>query len=131
LNSKLWKKNPNISSDKIAFRQGIASDVYRTGYSRLCSFAKQTLTRLIDAEQLAYGHMPSISLFCRMDIGIMENKETGNLDYFVNEISRGPTVTCLWGGLNFDTMSIPGNLGADFGTVFYRFLVENYPSRAR
>lgn len=64
----------------------------------LNEFAQRTLEELIALEsRVTMGSRRSISMFCRMDIGLRES-EDGRLHYFVNEIER--THSCaLWAGM--------------------------------
>jgi hypothetical protein len=110
-----------LTSDDITFPQGIPRDKLLVAQQELETFTETTLTKLIDAEKLAYYHTPSTSLFCRLDIGVMPNAK-GNLQYFVNEITRGPTMTCLFS----KGLEVAPNLGADFAVIFHEYLSNNY-----
>jgi len=121
-----WNKDPNISADKVGFPKGLSQVALEVAKKELHSFAEHTLSHLIKAERRAYHFTPSIALFCRMDIGIMPNKN-GDLRYFVNEITRSPVKTCLWSGSAPDTEAIAHNLGADFSIIFYEYLCTEHP----
>jgi hypothetical protein len=60
-----------------------------------------------------------------MDVGIMPDCD-GNLQYFVNEVTRGPTVTCLFSGSTMDLKMVAANLGADFAVFFHRYLCQHH-----
>jgi hypothetical protein len=64
--------------------------------NELHAFATDTLNALINLEKLQTGAGTTLSQFCRVDISMMQT-ENGDLDYFVNEVERGPDV-CLWAG---------------------------------
>jgi hypothetical protein len=122
----MWKANPNISSDGIAYPQGMPQEQLEAGRQELVTFTETTLQHLIKAERLAYHHKPSIELFCRMDIGVMPD-DTGKLQYFVNEVTRGPTVTCLFWANTLDLKMVASNLGADFAVAFHKYLCNQHP----
>lgn len=65
----------------------------REAKQQLWSFIERTYRSLLDYETRRQVGIPSISVFCRMDIGVME--ENQSLHYFVNEVERSATA-CLW-----------------------------------
>src|SRR5215471_21577946 len=109
---------------------GISDAELPKGREELVKFAERTLHRLVVAEQKAYQHKPSISLFCRMDIGIMANKKA-ELGYFVNEITRGPTPPSLWSSIHERTANIAPKLGAQFSDKFYEFMHSEHKTLAK
>jgi hypothetical protein len=114
-------KNPDISGDDIAFPVGVTQAEIHASEQELYTFALETLGHLIRAETMANGRAPSLSLFCRMDIGV-HVQAGGKLSYFVNEIARGPLGASLWTGEATDIMDIAPNLGAEFGPVLHRWM---------
>jgi hypothetical protein len=121
----MWKENADVTADKIGFPRGITSTELTAAREEMETFAQSTLNQLIEAERLAYYRIPSISLFCRLDIGVTPN-ELGELRYFVNEVTRGPTTTCLFSGSTPDLEDIAPNLGADFAGTFYKYLCTEH-----
>lgn len=101
--------NPGLASSTWSERATGASSA---GVNELNDFATRTLQGLVEAESRgAMGGKRSISMFCRMDIGITE-AEDGKLQYFVNEVER--THTCsLWTGLGETTRA--GWFATSFG----------------
>lgn len=121
----MWTQDPDISADDVGFPRGITKDELTTARTELETFAEKTLSRLIEAERLAYHFTPSISLFCRLDIGVMPD-DKGRLQYFVNEVTRGPTMTCLFSGSGTDVEEVAPNLGADFAVAFHKYLCDQH-----
>lgn len=119
-------EDPDISSNAIAFAEGIPKAELEAARLELETFAETTLQHIIKAERSAYHHEPSIELFCRMDIGVMPD-DKGHLQYFVNEIARGPTTTSLFSGSTLDLRSVAPNLGADFAVAFHEYLCDQHP----
>jgi len=122
----MWKENPNIKADDVGFPKGLTTADIKEANEEINRFAETTLSHHVKAEHLAYHHTPSISLFCRLDIGIMPDS-TGNLQYFVNEVTRGPTQTCLFSGTHPDVEDIAPNLGTEFAVAFYNFMCSEHP----
>lgn len=57
------------------------------------SFVERTYQSLVDYEMRRQLGNPSICVFCRMDIGVIERDDA--LHYFVNEVERSTTAS-LW-----------------------------------
>jgi hypothetical protein len=73
-------------------REGGTKESRAEGEAQLYSFAQVTLEALIQIEEEELGlEDSSLRLFCRMDISVIDNGRDG-LDYFVNEVERGPLV---------------------------------------
>jgi hypothetical protein len=121
-----WKTNPKTSTDEVGYPKSLTKAEIKEAGDEINTFAETTLRHLIKAEQLAHHHTPSISLFCRLDIGIMPD-DNGALKYFVNEVTRGPTSTCLFSGKDIDVEDIAPNLGTEFAVAFYEFLCAEHP----
>jgi hypothetical protein len=73
-------------------REGGSRTSREAGEAQLYHFAEVTLKVLIQMEEEEVGlDDSSLRLFCRMDISIIDNGR-GGLDYFINEVERGPLV---------------------------------------
>jgi hypothetical protein len=59
----------------IGFPRGVTTEELATAEWELKTFTETTLEHLIKAERLAYHYTPSISLFCRLDIGVMPDNK--------------------------------------------------------
>ena len=66
----------------------------QNGRDQFYEFVNTTFQALVQRESRIIQAKTSLALFCRMDIGILENGD-GSIHYFVNEIERTPT-TSLW-----------------------------------
>ena len=119
----MLRLNNDLSAQDIAFADNVSDEEVTVALEEICSFATCTLHHLIRAETKALGYRPSISLFCRLDIGVMLN-EHGELRYFVNEVTRGPTNATLWAGRLPDTSGIPHNLSSAFARPFHTYLTR-------
>jgi hypothetical protein len=62
----------------------------------LFHFVRSSLLALVDKEQRQFHTCSSLKEFCRVDVGLIRG-ESGQLEYFVNEVERGINV-CLWVG---------------------------------
>ena len=84
-----------ITADHI--RQATDADLTSTrrALDELFTFVRETLHGLIAMEIKETGSR-SLEQSCRLDIGIIEDQDS-SLQYFVNEVERGPHV-CLWAG---------------------------------
>jgi hypothetical protein len=120
----MWKEEPPATANDIGFPRGVTTEELATAEGELKTFAETTLEHLIKAERLAYHYTPSISLFCRLDIGVMPDNK-GHLQYFVNEVTRGPTMTCLFSH-GVDVEEVAPNLGADFANAFHQYLCDKH-----
>lgn len=69
------------------------NETRQVGKQQLQSFVKRTYQSLVDYEMRRHLGTPSISVFCRMDIGVIEKENA--LHYFVNEVQRSATAS-LW-----------------------------------
>jgi hypothetical protein len=84
--------------DDIMTREGGSRASREAAETQLYTFAEGTLKELIALELDELGLKDSsLQLFCRMDISIIDN-DRGGLDYFVNEVERGPLVALYGGG---------------------------------
>lgn len=90
------------------------------GRAEFHGFVTRTWENLVLRESREYGSKPSISVFCRMDIGL-RIEHGHNPEYFVNEVERTPT-TSLWLTCNHtDTL---GTLADTFAMVFKQWVMD-------
>src|SRR5580698_5652460 len=69
-------------------------EVRKRGKQEFYDFVQRTFNKLYEIENHRISGESSIGLFCRMDIGIIINKDS-KVSYAVNEVER--TTTCsLW-----------------------------------
>jgi hypothetical protein len=114
------KQNRTSPSDLDQNPEATLDDT-RNSEAELFDFARQTLAAAIKFETMKYGAKPSISLFCRMDIGLIHNQNSG-LDYFVNEVERTATVG-LWSG-GQGNRRCAGLVAVEFSKCFPAWLDE-------
>lgn len=67
---------------------------FERGKEEFRAFVCQTWRALLQLEQSQLRHETGLSLFCRMDIGIMMNP-SGQYDFFINEVERTMASTML------------------------------------
>jgi hypothetical protein len=89
------------------------------GKKEFLHFVMENYRLLLSSESKKIGGKSTISVFCRMDIGIMFD-EDGRASYFINEIERTPT-TSLWA--KNDSVPIR-TLSATFGECFYNWVTD-------
>jgi hypothetical protein len=93
------KNKPNFDSDDIMSREGGTIDERRAGLDELSEFARKTYEALLAEDRKRYSHdLLAMSLWCRLDIGIVEIPGSGQLSYFVNEVEKFGATT-LFGRL--------------------------------
>lgn len=87
------------------------------GKQQMWSFVEGTYQSLVDYEIRRHLGTPSISVFCRMDIGVIERDNS--LHYFVNGVERSTTAS-LW----LDTFpdGCHGRLADAIGMGIYEWL---------
>jgi hypothetical protein len=95
-------------------------DTRRRAKKEFEDFVKSTFHALYRIESQLISGKPSIGLFCRMDIGILWNDETLQINYFVNEIERTPNCT-LWANQGSTPI---GTFGTTLADMFYRWLLH-------
>jgi hypothetical protein len=120
--SDMFKKNPKISVQEISNSTEADEETLKHAMAELETFAHKNLTELSRMEKMATGTSPSIDMFCRIDVGIMQKKD-GTLDYFVNEVERGPNV-CLWAGNLWS--HLVGTVGAKFGSSLHSWVQRSH-----
>ena len=87
-------------------------------------FVMNTYNELYQIESRVLGGIPSIAIFCRLDIGLIISAER-KVQYFVNEVERVQT-TSLWSNKESKEKSSRariGILGEMFAGAFYSWLV--------
>ncbi|KAG7439330.1 uncharacterized protein BT62DRAFT_740079 [Guyanagaster necrorhizus] len=72
----------------------------------LIDFAERTLAELVQRETEILGHVPSIALFCRLDISVMRSSRSRHLQYWVMSVARGANVPIHGIDDNFDTLGV-------------------------
>jgi hypothetical protein len=120
VSSEILKANPNLSADDISSSIEAEPDVLEHAMSELQDFAKANLTELSKMDKRSTGSASSIDIFCRMDVGVIQTEE--GLDYFVNEVEKGPNV-CLWAGSLWP--DLVGQVGARLGPLLHSWVREN------
>lgn len=88
------------------------------------TFVIQTYEELYAMEARRILGKPSISLFCRLDIGVLIDKDD-RAHYFVNEVERTQT-TSMWSNRqNAQSPRIPARmLGHTFAQSFYEWMLN-------
>jgi hypothetical protein len=86
-------EQPNLSSSEAMYREGGTLHERSFALQEFHNFAKRTYDALVEGNNAS-----SLWLLCRLDISVMFNRDTGVLDYFVNEVERGVLV-CLFAGV--------------------------------
>ncbi|KAK0438472.1 hypothetical protein EV421DRAFT_966827 [Armillaria borealis] len=72
----------------------------------LIGFAERTLAALVQRETEILGHVPSISMLCRLDISVMRQSRSGQLQYWVVSVARGANVPIHGIDDSFDTLGV-------------------------
>ena len=99
-------------------REGGTSEQRHYARTELENFALKTYNAIADNSR------PSLRLMCRLDIGVMMNNETQQLEYFVNELERGSLI-CIFGVID-DGMYMAHRLGDDTKQAVLKFLDNHY-----
>ena len=120
--SVILKQNPRTPVEQITTSSEADAGVLKHALSELHAFAHTNLRELNKMEKRVSGSSSSIDMFCRIDVGIME-KEDGMLDYFVNEVERGPNV-CLWAGAKWPHLI--GEVGTRFRMLLHSWVRAQY-----
>jgi hypothetical protein len=115
---KLYKNNPQLSSDEALVREGGTNEQRRHARTELEDFALKTYNAIVDDSQ------PSLRFMCRLDIGVMMNDETQQLEYFVNELERGALI-CIFGVIN-DGMYMTHRFGDETKQTLLKLLDNHY-----
>jgi hypothetical protein len=84
-------------------------------------FVRKTYNGLYQLESRAIFARPTIGIFCRLDIGLIEHQN--QVHYFVNEVERTQTAS-LWSNpsKNAFAPSRIGLFGSTFANALYRYL---------
>jgi hypothetical protein len=116
--SEILRQNPRISVEEISRSSEADEETLKNAMLELETFALTNLREVSKMEKKATGTASSIDIFCRIDVGIIQ-KEDGSLDYFVNEVERGPNV-CLWAGAQWSHLI--GRVGSKFGLLLHSWV---------
>ena len=81
-------------------------------------FALKTYNAIVDD-----GHS-SLRFMCRLDIGVMMNKEIQQLEYFVNELERGALI-CIFSVIG-EGSYIPHRFGDETREALLKLLDNHY-----
>ena len=88
----------------------------REALQELYAFVKRTLDALVEMEVRGTGNS-SLTQFCRLDLGLIKTEQgKGTVQYFVNEVERGPNV-CLWAGQRLP--HLVGKVAEQLGLTLY------------
>lgn len=99
-------------------REGGTKEQRRLAQMELEDFALKTYNAIVDDGQ------SSLRFMCRLDISVMMNKETQQLEYFVNELERG-TLICLFAVIG-DGRYIPHRFGDETREALLKLLDNHY-----
>ncbi|KAG6369439.1 hypothetical protein JVT61DRAFT_14857 [Boletus reticuloceps] len=93
---ELWRNHQDVpvTADVLVNPQTGDRRQRAKGWEELRSFIDAVYRGLVIQESNPSGLRSSLTVFCRMDIGLMFDGE-GNPSYFVNEIERTPTMS-MW-----------------------------------
>lgn len=88
-------------------------------------FAQTTFDSLYAIESRTLNAKTSLSLFARLDIGLIMNEDTKRFEYFVNEVERTATAS-LWtnNSRQSQTESPIGTFGSTFAEMLYNWIKE-------
>jgi hypothetical protein len=116
---------PDWDSDSIMSREGGTIGQRRAGMAELSEFARKTYEALLAEDRKKYRHeFLAMSLWCRLDIGIMEIPGSGKLCYFVNEVGK-LGATCLFGRIGGPLHPVE-HLACESAEVLEQFLRQRY-----
>jgi len=92
--------------------------------NKFMDFIEKTYEELYKLESKKICGKSSISVFCRFDIGLIQNAQ--HINYFVNEVERTPTAS-LWmnplkGASTFKSRI--GLCGSTFANILYKWLQD-------
>jgi hypothetical protein len=91
----------------------------RAEFMRFASTIYEDLYRI---ESRILSARSALSIFCRIDIGLIVNTSNGKLNYFVNEVERTATAS-LWSDRGDGHGGNPiGTVGTTFAASLYRWL---------
>jgi hypothetical protein len=121
--SEMFKQNPKMSAGvDITTSCEADKDILEHAMLELQTFARTNLMELSRMEKRRTGApSTSMDIFCRIDIGIMQT-EDGRVNYFVNEVERGPNVS-LWAG--DDWPHLIGEVASKFGPLLHTWIRES------
>lgn len=99
-------------------------DIRNHAKDEFMDFVLKTYRELYKLESRQICGKPSISVFCRFDIGLIQDGH--KVQYFVNEVERTQTAS-LWTNLlktGAGAKSRIGLFGSTFANTFYKWLQE-------
>jgi predicted Mrr-cat superfamily restriction endonuclease len=114
----MLKKNVKLSEEHLHHSPEADLEIIKAAMLELQTFAHMNLMELSQMEKRSTGTSSSIDMFCQVDLGIMESDD-GKLNYFVNEVERGPNV-CLWAGTRWPY--VIGNVASKLGPVLHSWI---------
>ena len=99
-------------------------DIRNIAKAEFMDFVLKTYRELYKLESRQIGGKTSISVFCRFDIGLIQDGH--NVQYFVNEVERTQTASLWTNPLKMGTASRSriGLFGSTFANTFYKWLCE-------
>jgi hypothetical protein len=84
------------------------------------NFAKTVYEALYRIESRSINARSSLSIFCRLDIGLIANQS--EINYFVNEVERTATASLWSNGLVGSAQSKIGIIGTTFAIALHKWL---------
>lgn len=119
--SQMLHDNPKISVEQIATSCEADKDIRAHAMLELQTFVQTNLLEVTRMEKRTTGTVSSMDIFCRIDVGLILT-EDGSLNYFVNEVERGPNI-CLWSGVGFTHLI--GEVASELGFMLHSWVREN------
>jgi hypothetical protein len=84
--------NPSLNANSASHRELRLRAEVDAADAEFIKFAKDNLSQLIELEERRINAHSSLRVFARSDIEVWRNPD-GNLNYFVNEVERGPSAS--------------------------------------
>jgi len=97
-------------------------DTCNKAKTQFMSFVKKIYEDLYKLESKTIRAKSSISVFCRLDIGLIHDGY--NIQYFVNEVERTQTASLWTNTLKVGVKNHIGLIGSTFANIFYKWLQE-------
>lgn len=119
------RKLSSWNADDIMSREGGTIRQRQAGMAELSQFACKTYKALLAEDQKKYRHkFLAMSLWCRLDISIIEIPGSVKLSYFVNEVEKFSS-TCLFGRVGGPLHPVE-YIASESAEVLEAFLRRNY-----
>jgi hypothetical protein len=117
----MLEHNSNVTLEHMS--SSLEADVTVTKHAtdELMEFARKNFTELRKMEKRSTGTDGSMDILCRIDIGFVQTDD-GKLNYFVNEVEKGPNV-CLWAGDKWP--NVVGEISSKVGELIYGWVGKN------